>query len=127
MDIDGRRHGATAQPVSGFDIVDFRNRDNVPIAGFADLLGLLTLHPEEGAKARGLAVSRLEVGAFADPPAQRAGEGEAAHRPAVADFEDIKRRIADFEPRRGALRGWGFMPKRFQKPADAPTAFRGAE
>ncbi len=51
FDLDRRRELADAEPLAGLDAVDLGDRDDVAIAGFGQLLGLLALDPEQGADA----------------------------------------------------------------------------
>ena len=65
-DVDRRRELARAEPLAGLDRVDLGDRDDVAVARFGELLGLLALDLEQRADAGVIAVVGLEVRAFAD-------------------------------------------------------------
>ena len=61
FDLDRRRELAAAKPLASLDRVDLGDRNDISVAGFADLLRLFALDLEHGPDARVIAVVGFHV------------------------------------------------------------------
>ena len=96
VDVDRRRDLSLREPLAGPHRIDLGDRDDIAVARFADLLGLLPLDLEERPDARMVALSGLDVRTLHDLPAEDSGHCEAPDR-TVDDLEDVHGGIADIE------------------------------
>ncbi len=126
FDLDRRRDLARPEPLAGPDVVHLGDGDDIAGPGFADLLRLFALDLEHRSGAGMVAGVGLQVGAFRDLSAERAAEGEPAHR-SVLHLEGVDRRVRDGEAAGGRFRTGRFVTQRLEQAAHAPGTGRASE
>ncbi len=121
------RDGSARQPLAGLDLVGLGDRDDFARSGLGDLGGLVALDGEQSAEPGRAAVGGLELAAFGDRPAEHPRQRQSTDRPAMVDFEGVKRRIGDRQAPGGGIGPGRFVAQGFQQTADAPAAAGRAE